>query len=114
VIGAPVVSADRLSFLASVWNVHRELLILSKQRMASRSSRLAPTSSCWLSIHFFEGCIFTCVIIGLVHFRLLKKLAWNRASLNNLVDTCFILFAIVTCFLRHPILTSKLIEMNYN
>ena len=42
-IGAPSPVADRLTELANVREVVRELLTLSKQRMAARSSRLAPT-----------------------------------------------------------------------
>ena len=41
-IGAPAFVADRLSELASVRHVVRELLTISKQRMAARSSRQAP------------------------------------------------------------------------
>ena len=40
--GAPASVADRLTDLVSVREVVRELLILSKQRMAARSSRPAP------------------------------------------------------------------------
>jgi hypothetical protein len=44
VIGAPaLIIVDRLSNSSNVSHVVRELLILTKQRMASRSSRLAPT-----------------------------------------------------------------------
>ncbi len=40
--GAPASAANRLTDLASTRDVVRELLTLSKQRMAARSSRLAP------------------------------------------------------------------------
>jgi hypothetical protein len=42
-IGAPALVADRLTELANIREVVRELLTLSKQRMAARSSRPAPT-----------------------------------------------------------------------
>ena len=41
--GAPVPVADRLTKLANVREVVREILTLSKQRMAARSSRPART-----------------------------------------------------------------------
>jgi hypothetical protein len=44
-IGAPAPIAERLTALASVKNIVRELLTLSKQRMAARSSRPAPIFS---------------------------------------------------------------------
>ncbi len=42
-IGAPTSVADRLTDLANTRDVVRELLTLSKQRMAARSSRPTPT-----------------------------------------------------------------------
>jgi hypothetical protein len=42
-IGAPPLVADRLTEMANVREVVRELLMLSKQRMGARSSRSAPT-----------------------------------------------------------------------
>ena len=42
-IGAPALVADHLTELANVREVVRELLTLSKQRMAARSSRPAPS-----------------------------------------------------------------------
>jgi hypothetical protein len=41
--GAPAPVADRLTELANVREVIRELLTLSKQRMVARSSKSAPT-----------------------------------------------------------------------
>ena len=41
--GAPALVADRLTEMANVREVVRELLTLSKQRMAARSSRPAAT-----------------------------------------------------------------------
>ena len=48
--------ASHLFDLASVWNVVRELLTLSKRRMASRSSRLAVAFILgYLVFLFFKG-----------------------------------------------------------
>ena len=71
-IDALALFASHLFDLASVWNLVRELLILSKRRMASRSSRLAPTfvpgDLVFLSSKVY---IFTCVTNVLVYFPLL-------------------------------------------
>ena len=68
---------------ASVWNVVRELLTLSKRCMVSRSSRLAATfvvgDLVFLSSKVY---IFTCMTSVLVHFPFLLKLAWHYTSLN--------------------------------
>ena len=53
--------------------------------------------------------IFTWVTSVLVNFTLLLKLAWYCNSLNTIMDASFFLVAIVTFFLRHP-----LIIINYN
>jgi hypothetical protein len=57
VIDALALFASHLFDLASiVWNVVRELLTLSKRRMASRTSRLAPTFILGdLVFFFFKG-----------------------------------------------------------
>ena len=85
--------ASHLFDLASVWNVVRELLMLSKQRMASRSSRLSPTfvlgDLVFLSSKVY---IFTCVTSVLVYFPLfingltLYKLEHHREC--NLLFGC--------------------------
>jgi hypothetical protein len=114
VIDAPNFVVDRIFDLSSIWNVDRGLVTLSKQCMTSRSSRLASTfvlgDLAFLSPKVY---IFIRAISVLTHSRLLKKLAWNRTSLNNLVNAGFILFEITFCFLRNPILISKFIKMNY-
>ncbi len=46
-------------------------------------------------------CKFTRVISFFAHFMSLKKLAWNCANSNNILDTAFF-FAIVVCGLWHP------------
>ena len=75
-IDAPVLFANHLFDLASVWNVVRELITISKQCMASRSSRLAAAFVLGdLAFLSSKGYIFTCMIIVLVHFTLLIKLA---------------------------------------
>ena len=89
-IDAPVLFASHLFDLVNVRNVVQELLTLSKQCMASRSSRLAPTfvrgDLVFLSSKVY---IFTCVTSVLAHFPLLIKLAWYCASLNIIVDATF-------------------------
>ena len=61
--------ASHLFDLPSVWNVVRELLTLSKRRMASRSSRPAAAfvlgDLVFLSLKVY---ISTCVTSVLVHF----------------------------------------------
>jgi hypothetical protein len=47
-------------------------------------------------------------------FEVSEKFACNCTSLNSIVDADFIMFTIVICFLRHPILISKLIKMLYH
>ena len=111
VINAPAIFANHLFILANVWNVFRELLSLSKQCTASRSSRLAATfvigDLVFLSSKVY---IFTWVINVLVYFTLLIKLAWHSTSLNIIVGaSTFFLVAMVICFLRHTF-----IIMNYN
>jgi hypothetical protein len=72
VIDAPaVLFASHLFDLASVWNVVRGLLTLSKRCVASRSSRLAPTFVPYDLIFISSKVyIFTCVTNVLVHFAL--------------------------------------------
>ena len=73
-IDALALFASHLLYLASVWNVVRDLLILSKRRMATRSSRLAltfvPGDLVFLSSKIY---IFTCVTSVLVYFPLLNN-----------------------------------------
>ncbi len=96
-IDAPALFVKHLFDLASVWTVVRELLILSKQCLASRSSRLAPTfvrdDSVFLSSKAY---IFTCVISVLVHFPFLMKLAWLCTGLNIIGNAAFFFVTIVT------------------
>ena len=109
-IDALALFASHLFDLASVWNVVRELLTLSKQCMASRSSRLAPTFVHGYSVILSPKLyILTCVTSVMVHFPLLIKLACYCTSLNIIVDATFCLVAVVICFLRH-----SLIRINYN
>jgi hypothetical protein len=72
VIDTRALNVSHLFDLASVWNVVRELLIIPKRRMASRSSRLAPAfvlgDLVFLSSKVY---IFTCVTSVLVYFPLL-------------------------------------------
>ena len=110
VIDAPAIFASHLFDLASVWNVARELLALSKQCMASRYFRQAPTfvpgDLVFLSSKFY---VFTCVTIVFFHFALLIEFAWHWTSLDIIMDATFFLVAIVICFLKHP-----LTRMKYN
>ena len=75
VIDTPVLFASHLFDLASVWNVVRELLTLSKQCLAPRSSRLAHTfvrgDLAFLSLKIY---IFTSEPSVLVQFPIL--LSW--------------------------------------
>jgi hypothetical protein len=97
-------------YLASVWNVVRELLKISKRCMVSRSSRLTATfvsgDLVFISSKIY---IFTCMTNVLAHFTLLIKLAWLCASFNIIVVATFCLVAIMIWFLRHP-----LIKTNFN
>ncbi len=106
VIDAPALFAIHLFDLASVWNVVWELLTLSKQYMASRSSRLAPTFVLGdLVLLSSKVYIFTSMTSVLVHFTSLIKLAYHCTSLNVIVDATFTLVVIVICFLiRHPLI----------
>jgi hypothetical protein len=62
VIDTPALFAGHLCDLASVWNVVRELLTLSKQCLASRASRLAPTFVRGVLVFLSSKVyIFTCV-----------------------------------------------------
>jgi hypothetical protein len=71
VIDALALFASHLFDLASVWNVVRELLTLSKRRMASRSSRLAPTFVHGDLVSLYSKVyIFTSVTNVLVYFLL--------------------------------------------
>ena len=71
-IDALALFASHLFDLASVWNVVRELLTLSKRQMASRSSRLAPSFVLGDLVFLFSKVyIFTCVTNVLVYFLLL-------------------------------------------
>jgi len=108
----------RLSYLPATYltwqvfcNVVREFLALSKQCVASRSSRLALSfvlgDLVFLSSKVY---IFTCVTDVLVHFPLFIKLACHCTRLNIIVNVTFFLVAIVICFLRHPLI----IMINYN
>ena len=74
-IDTPALFASHLFDLANVWNVVRELLTLSKQCLASRCSRLAPTfvRGLYLAFLFLKVYIFTCVTSVLVHFPLLLR-----------------------------------------
>jgi len=75
-IGAPALVADNLFDLASLKNVSR-VTTLSKQRMDSRYSRLAPT--CIPGDLVFRSSkvyIFACVIGVWVQLRSMKKLAY--------------------------------------
>ena len=75
-IDAPALLTNHLFDLASVWNVVRELLTLSKQCMASRSFGLAPPFVLGDLVFLYSKVyIFTCVTVDLVHFTLLIKLA---------------------------------------
>ena len=80
-IDAPASFAGHLFDLASVWNVDRELLTLSKQCMASRSPQIAatfvPGDLVFLSLKVY---IFTYVTSVLVYFPLLI----NGLTLFNL------------------------------
>ena len=71
-IHALALFASHLFDLAGFWNEVRESLTLAKRRMASRSSRLAPTfvlgDLVFLSSKVY---IFTCVTNVLVYFPLL-------------------------------------------
>ena len=58
--GAPAPFADRLTELANVREVVRELLTLSKQRMAARSCRPAPT---FVVSDFFSFPLKVCIFI---------------------------------------------------
>ena len=102
-IDASALFACHLLDFASVWNVVRELLTISKQCMASRSSRLAPIFVPGDLLFFSSKVyIFTCVTGVLVHFPLLIKLALHCTSLNIVVNATFFLVTIVICFLKHP------------
>ena len=71
-IDALALFSSHLFDLASVWNVVRELLTLSKRRMASRSSRLvADFVLSDLVFIFSKVYIFTCLTTVLVYFLLL-------------------------------------------
>ena len=68
---APALVANHLIDLASVLNVVRELLIPSKQCLASQSSRLALRFVHGDLVFFSSKVyIFTCVINVLVHLTL--------------------------------------------
>jgi len=83
---APALVADHLFYLASIWNLVRELLMLSKQCLASCSSQLAlPFVLGDLVFLSSKVYIVTWVINVLTHLRLLKKLTWNFTSLLNIV-----------------------------
>ena len=73
-IDAPAPFPSQWFELTSVWNVVRELLTLSKQCMASRSLRLAPTfvhgNLVFLSSKVY---MFTYVTSVLVYFPLLMN-----------------------------------------
>jgi hypothetical protein len=98
VINALALFASHLFDMASVWKVVRELLKLSKQCLASLSSRLAPTFVRGNLVFLFAIYIFTCVTNILVLFPLLIKLAWRCTSLNNIVNATFFLVAIVYAY----------------
>ena len=93
VIDALALFVNHLFDLESVWNIVRELLTLSKQCMASRSPRLAPTfvpgNLVFLSSKVY---IFTYVTSVLGYFPLLInglklfKLEHHRG--RNLLSVC--------------------------
>ena len=102
VIDAPAPFASHLFDLASVWNVVRELLTLSKQCMASRSPRLAPTvvlgNLVFLSLKVY---IFTNVTGVMVYFPFflndlpLFKLEHHRGRNLLSVCNCDMLFKVI-------------------
>jgi hypothetical protein len=102
-IDVPVVFVNHLFDLASVCNMVRELLALSKLCPASLSSRIAlPFVLYDLVFLSSKVCMFTCVTSVLVHFPLLLKLAWHCTCFNIIVNATFFLVAIVIYFLGHP------------
>jgi hypothetical protein len=90
VIDSPALVANNLFDFASVWNVVRKLLTLSKQCLAFGCSRLALTFvSSDLVFLSSKVYILLWVINVLVHLTLLKKLTWNCTSSNIIVDAAF-------------------------
>ena len=110
VIDALTLFASHLFGLASVWNGVRELLTLSKRRMASRSSRLAPSFVLGDLVFLFSKVyIFTCVTSVLVYFPLLI----NGLTLYNLKHhrECNLIFGCNCDMLSKASIDQNIIQM---
>ena len=60
--------------------------------------------SWWFSIPFFKGLHIHLKDRRFDQFEGIEKLTWNCSSLTIIADAAFLLFAIVICSLKHPIL----------